>query len=175
MFAYSHNYKHEKELTHYLHPITVQGLTDGKKLRLMNKNNYCKTPQKKFRLPLCASVSIWWVFEECVQGWCMRTDFSNSRLPDQRFPVVKISHSIVKLKQNCYAKLFIWYRGSTPRGPKPSHGFPLVCKALRKRNRQFRRVIRKRRILRLNFDGLDFYFSITRRKYFPLISCYSPA
>ena len=119
MFAYSHNCKYEEGLAHYLHPITVQGLTDGKKLKLTNKNNYCKTPQKKFRLPLCASVSIWWVFEECVQGWCMRTDFSNSRLPDQRFPVVKISHSIVKLKQNRYAKLFIWYQGSTPRGPNP--------------------------------------------------------
>ena len=119
MFAYSRNCKYEEGLAHYLHPITVQGLTDGKKLRLMNKNNYCITPQKKFRLPLCASVSTWWVFEECVQGWCMRTDFSNSRLPDQRFPVEKISHSIVKLKQNRYAKLFIWYRGSTPRGPNP--------------------------------------------------------
>ena len=116
VFAYSHNYKYEKGLTHYLHPITVQGLTDGKKTKT---NEQKQLLQKKFRLPLCASVSIWWVFEECVQGWCMRTDFSNSRLPDQRFPVEKISHSIVKLKQNRYAKLFIWYRGSTPRCPRP--------------------------------------------------------
>ena len=174
MFAYSHNCKYEEGLAHYLHPITVQGLTDGKKLRLMNKNNYCKTPQKKFRLPLCASVSIWWVFEECVQGWCMRTDFSNSRLPGQRFPVENIAQ-YRKTEAKPLRQVVYLISGINPTLSKPSHGFPLVCKALRKRNRQFRRVIRKRRILRLNFDGLDFYFSITHRKYFPLISCYSPA
>ena len=174
MFAYSHNCKYKEGLAHYLHPITVQGLTDGKKLRLMNKNNYCITPQKKFRLPLCASVSIWWVFEECVQGWCMRTDFSNSRLPGQRFPVENIAQ-YRKTEAKPLRQVVYLISGINPTLSKPSHGFPLVCKALRKRDRRFRSVIRNRRILRLNFDGLDFYFSITRRKYFPLISCYSPA
>ena len=65
VFAYSHNYEYEKGLTHYLHPITVQGLMDGKKTKT---NEQKQLLQKKFRLPLCASVSIWWVFEECVQG-----------------------------------------------------------------------------------------------------------
>ena len=64
VFAYSHSYKYEKGLTHYLHPITVQGLTDEK----TKTNEQKQLLQKKFRLPLCASVSIWWVFEECVQG-----------------------------------------------------------------------------------------------------------
>ena len=104
----------------------------------------------------------------------MRTDFSNSRLPGQRFPVENIAQyrktEAKPLRQVVYLISVI-----NPTLSKPSHGFPLVCKALRKRNRQLRSVIRKRKILRLNFDGLDFYFSITRRKYFPFISCYSPA
>ena len=97
----------------------------------------------------------------------MRTDFSNSRLPDQRFPVENIAQ-YRKTEAKPLRQVVYLISGINPTLSKPSHGFPLVCKALRKRNRQFRRVIRKRRILRLNFDGLDFYFSITRRKYFLL-------
>ena len=58
--------------------------------------------------------------------------------------------------------------GINPALSKPSHGFPLVCKALGKKNRQFRSVIRNRRILRLNFDGLEFYFSITNKNIYLL-------
>ena len=140
----------------------------------MNKNNYCKTPQKKFCLPLCASVSIWWVFEECVQGWCMRTDFSNSRLPGQRFPVENIAQ-YRKTEAKPLRQVVYLISGINPTLSKPSHGFPLVCKALRKRNRQFRGGNQKKENSSAKFRWPGLLFFNYTQKHFPFISYYSPA
>lgn len=108
----------------------------------------------------------------------MRTDFSNSRLPGQRFPVENIAQ-YRKTEAKPLRQVVYLISGINPTLSKPSHGFPLVCKALRKRNRQFRGGNQKKEnsSAKFRWPGLLF-FNYTQKIfsfYFVLLSCLTKA